>query len=105
MNTTTPEQLITFQAHTAKLIQRITELNIKTPHSIEFNLRKSETGHREHVQLGIRWFVNSDFFTDPKTPNSDLVFAHSWMSIEQLNDWFLDANMALDSLLSETKAA
>ncbi|MCR9707617.1 hypothetical protein, partial [Vibrio cholerae] len=88
---TTPEQLITFQAHTAKLIQRITELNIKTPHSIEFNLRKSETGHREHVQLGIRWFVNGDFFDAPQTPNSDSTFAHSWMTIEQLNKWFLDA--------------
>ncbi|EGR0568019.1 hypothetical protein DDM70_16325 [Vibrio cholerae] len=102
---TTPEQLITFQAHTAKLIQRITELNIKTPHSIEFNLRKSETGHREHVQLGIRWFVNGDFFDAPQTPNSDSTFAHSWMAIEQLNKWFLDANIALDLLEAELKAA
>ncbi|EKF9574033.1 hypothetical protein O1C56_002521 [Vibrio cholerae] len=102
---TTPEQLITFQAHTAKLIQRITELNIKTPHSIEFNLRKSETGNREHVQLGIRWFVNGDFFDAPKTPNSDSTFAHSWMTIEQLNKWFLDANIALDLLEAELKAA
>ncbi|MDA5316978.1 hypothetical protein [Vibrio cholerae] len=104
MNTTS-EQLITFQAHTAKLIQRITELNIKTPHSIEFNLRKSETGHREHVQLGIRWFVNGDFFDAPQTPNSDSTFAHSWMTIEQLNKWFLDANIALDLLEAELKAA
>ncbi|GHW56478.1 hypothetical protein [Vibrio cholerae] len=101
----TPEQLITFQAHTAKLIQRITELNIKTPHSIELNLRKSETGHREHVQLGIRWFVNGDFFDAPQTPNSDSTFAHSWMTIEQLNKWFLDANIALDLLEAELKAA
>ncbi|MCU8149817.1 hypothetical protein M2G93_17010 [Vibrio vulnificus] len=105
MQTTTPEQLITFQAHTAKLVQRITELNIKTPHSIELNLSKSETGHHEHVQLGIRWFVNSDFFAEPQTPNSDLVFAHSWMTIEQLNKWFLDANIALDLLQYESKAA
>lgn len=99
--TTTPEQLVNFQAHAQKMMARVIELNATTPHRIIFHI--SGTSDND-VNADLYWYINSDLSKNQQ-PQADYSFAYSWLSIKKQDKWFRDAHIGLDLLVAENKAA
>lgn len=94
---TTPEQLITFQAHSAKMLIRVSELAIKQQISIKCELTGYQSGS---LSLSVLWFINNERYS-PCDDN----YCYSFFSVNEIEQWFSNANIALDLLEVELKAA
>ncbi|MCF8779946.1 hypothetical protein LZU85_14160 [Vibrio sp. IRLE0018] len=94
---TTPEQLITFQAHSAKMLMRVAEIGIKKEITISCELMSYESGS---LSFSVHWFINNERYA-PCDDN----YCYTFFSVNEIDQWFLDANIALDLLQYESKAA
>ncbi|EQB0494823.1 hypothetical protein ACYAPA_002603 [Vibrio mimicus] len=94
---TTPEQLITFQAHCAKMLMRVAEIAIKKEISIHCELIGYESGG---LSFSVRWFINNERYA-PCDDN----YCYTFFSVNEIEQWFRNANIALDLLEVELKAA
>ncbi|EPF7601695.1 hypothetical protein ACSVJ5_002890 [Vibrio vulnificus] len=98
MQTTTPEQLITFQAHSAKMLIRVSEIAIKK----QIHMVCELTGYKESdLSLIVHWNINGENFY----PGGDEWHCYSWFSIVEIDKWFRNVNVALDLLEVESEAA
>lgn len=102
----TPEKRLLFQSLAQKLFHRVLEMNLSTPHDIHLSLSDSntETNNGSAVAIEIYWYVNDDIDQHEK-PNCDTSHCYSWLSSKEIEKWFLDANIGLDLLVAENKAA
>ncbi len=102
----TPEKRLLFQSLAQKLFHRVFELNLSTPHDIHFQLSDASLNDSEDpaVSVDIYWYVNDDLDRHEK-PNTDCSHCYSWLSSKDIEKWFLDANIGLDLLVAENKAA
>lgn len=95
---TTPEQLITLQAHSAKMLMRVSELAIKKQISISYELGGCAGGH---IALTVYWVINGKCFFACE----EATHCYSWRSVAEIEQWILNANIAIDLLEVELKAA
>lgn len=97
----TPEKRLLLQSLTQKMLNRVFEINLNTPYAVSFEA----SGRREvgHISLDLYWFVPDD--NGLKRPISVNTFCSLWMSSEDISRWFRDANIGLDLLIANSKAA
>lgn len=97
----TPEQLLAIQTHAMAMLSRVCELNIKTNYNI--NIRVGSCGQStDNLDVEVFWFTPEG---EQVRPNGNDLFCYSFQSIEDIDHWFLTANIALDLLEQEAKAA
>lgn len=102
----TPEKRKLFKSLSKKLFSRVLELNFETPHDIHFSISDSQVDNNQGraVSAELYWFVNSD--TDQHCSlDSDTLCCYSWLATKDIEKWFLEANIGLDLLVAESKAA
>ncbi|NCO44930.1 MAG: hypothetical protein GW890_00065 [Vibrio sp.] len=100
----TPEKRKLFQSLAQKLFNRVLKMNLNTPHDIHFVLSASSASECKAVSVELYWYVNDDLEQHGK-PNCDTSCCYSWLESKDIEKWFLDANIGLDLLVAESKAA
>lgn len=98
----TPEKLLALQTHALAMFSRVCELNIKTPYNIVFKVGSHGLRETDNLDVELFWFTPDG---EQARPNNNEMFCYSFQSIEKIDHWFLTANVALDLLEQEAKAA
>ncbi|CAM3794461.1 hypothetical protein [Vibrio aquimaris] len=92
------DKLNVFSEHCQKILLRVIQLNASTPHTISLDV------HGDSADLF--WFYNDGPKLDrPSYSDPSNWIVYTWQSIEEINQFFLEANIGLDLLEAETKAA
>lgn len=93
-----------FTQHCQQILLRVIQLNATTPHKISLDV------HGDSVDLF--WFRNHDHLDIPASElerpaySDHMSFAiYAWEPVENINQYFLEANIGLDLLEADTKAA
>ncbi|MER2495602.1 hypothetical protein [Vibrio neptunius] len=99
----TQEKWDVFTQQCQQMLLRVIQLNATLPHKISFDV------HGDSATL--YWYDTSTIGTNqmklerPSFSDNLIIAVYSWEPVENINQYFLEANMGLDLLEAETKAA
>lgn len=100
----TPEKRLLMQSLAQKLFHRVCEINLNTDHVVHFVASSNSYSKEPSLTFHLYWYVDGNISQQRKPATQDQE-CHYWLSSQQIEKWFLDANIGLDLLIAETEAA